>query len=83
MGAKDLVREANAANEGERNMGLLKALKTYITAMAWSMILSSAIIMEGYDTSVMGNCKYLFHPQCTQLTSYSLGIPTIPGNLWR
>jgi len=44
---KDLVREANEANEAERGMGFLKAIRTYPKAMAWSMILSSAIIMEG------------------------------------
>lgn len=33
----------------------MKALRTYPKAMAWSIILSSAIIMEGYDTSVVGS----------------------------
>ena len=36
-------------------MSLWRALKTYPKAAAWSVILSSSIIMEGYDTSLVAS----------------------------
>ena len=52
-----LVNEANEANERERSMKLLTAFRLYPKAILWSIILSSALIMEGYDTAVVGSCK--------------------------
>lgn len=37
-------------------MKLLTALRVYPKAMMWSIILSSCLIMEGYDTAVVGSC---------------------------
>ena len=42
-----LVEDARAATEAERSMGLWEALKRYPNAIGWSMLLSTAIIMEG------------------------------------
>ncbi|KAI1873473.1 hypothetical protein JX265_005095 [Neoarthrinium moseri] len=50
-----LVSEANEANEREKGMKLSTAFKTYPKAIAWSMILSACLIMEGYDTSIIGS----------------------------
>jgi MFS transporter, SP family, general alpha glucoside:H+ symporter len=47
-----LVAEADEANRNERSMKLLEAFRIYPKAMAWSVLLSSAIIMEGYDTAI-------------------------------
>lgn len=52
-----LVNEANEANERERSMTLREAFRVYPKAIMWSVILSSALIMEGYDTAVVGSCK--------------------------
>jgi SP family general alpha glucoside:H+ symporter-like MFS transporter len=52
------VSEANEANEREKGMKLLDAFRIYPQAMFWSVVLSSALIMEGYDTAVVGSCKY-------------------------
>ena len=41
--------EAAAANDAERTRGLVASLKLYPKAAAWSMLLSTAIIMEGFD----------------------------------
>ena len=49
-----LVTEADEANQRERGMKLSEAFRTYPKAMAWSIILSSSIIMEGYDTAITG-----------------------------
>ncbi|OAG04873.1 sugar transporter [Paraphaeosphaeria sporulosa] len=50
-----LVAEADAANQRERGMPLTTAFRVYPKAIAWSMVLSSCLIMEGYDTSVVGS----------------------------
>ncbi|KAI1199302.1 general alpha-glucoside permease [Nemania serpens] len=55
-----LVNEANDANEREREMTLLYAFKVYPKAIGWSMLLSSCLIMEGYQTAVVGS--YLAYP---------------------
>ncbi|KAI1388950.1 sugar transporter [Hypoxylon trugodes] len=55
-----LVNEANEANERERGMKLSQAFKIYPKAIAWSMILSSCLIMEGFGTAVVGS--YISYP---------------------
>ncbi|XXG97251.1 hypothetical protein Hte_003547 [Hypoxylon texense] len=55
-----LVNEANEANERERDMKLSHAFKVYPKAIAWSMILSSCLIMEGFGTAVVGS--YVSYP---------------------
>ena len=49
----ELNRDANAATEKEHSMGLFQALKLYPKAVGWSLLLSTAIIMEGYDTALL------------------------------
>ncbi|KAK8087172.1 hypothetical protein PG994_002146 [Apiospora phragmitis] len=50
-----LVQEADVANERERDMKLSTAFRIYPKAIGWSAILSSCLIMEGYDTSIIGS----------------------------
>ncbi|KAJ5343664.1 uncharacterized protein N7506_003488 [Penicillium brevicompactum] len=47
--------EAHAAIDKEHNMTPWQALKLYPKAVAWSLLLSCAIIMEGYDVVLMGS----------------------------
>ena len=49
--------QANEANERERGMKLSHAFRVYPKAIAWSMILSSCLIMEGFGTAIVGSCK--------------------------
>ncbi|KAI0202671.1 general alpha-glucoside permease [Astrocystis sublimbata] len=55
-----LVNEANDANERERGMTLRDAFRIYPKAIGWSMVLSACLIMEGYQTAVVGS--YLAYP---------------------
>ncbi|KAI1813365.1 general alpha-glucoside permease [Poronia punctata] len=55
-----LVNEANEANERERGMTLRHAFTIYPKAIGWSMVLSSCLIMEGYQTAVVG--AYVSYP---------------------
>lgn len=48
-------QEALHAARDEKEMTLWKGLKTYPKAVGWSVVLSSALIMEGYDLALLGS----------------------------
>jgi SP family general alpha glucoside:H+ symporter-like MFS transporter len=56
--------DARAATDVEHHMGLLQALRLYPKAVGWSILLSTAIVMEGYDTVLINNFYAL--PQFNQ-----------------
>jgi MFS transporter, SP family, general alpha glucoside:H+ symporter len=47
--------EAKHAADKEQQMTLWTAVKLYPKAIAWSVLVSSTIIMEGYDLALLGN----------------------------
>ncbi|KAJ5972418.1 Major facilitator superfamily domain general substrate transporter [Penicillium vulpinum] len=49
------TNEAHAAIQKEHNMTAMEALRLYPKAVAWSLLLSCAIIMEGYDVVLIGS----------------------------
>lgn len=49
------IVDAKHASDEEHNQTLLEALKSNRKAVFWSMLISMSIIMEGYDTILMGN----------------------------
>jgi hypothetical protein len=53
-GFVDLSFEAKAATEKERSMTLLQGINLYPKAVGWSMLLSTCIVMEGYDLVLLG-----------------------------
>lgn len=52
---QQLADEARHASAREQNMTLWAALKLYPKAVGWSMLLSSTLIMEGYDLALLGS----------------------------
>lgn len=52
---QDVVRAAQRQSQQEQSMSLMQGLRTYPKAMGWSIALSTCIIMEGYDTIILGN----------------------------
>ncbi|KAB8069595.1 sugar transporter [Aspergillus leporis] len=58
---KSVAEEAAAATAAEHNMGLRKSLKLYRKACLWSIFLSTCIIMEGFDVSLINNL-YAYPP---------------------
>jgi hypothetical protein len=50
----DLSFAAKAATDNERSMTLLQGIKLYPKAVGWSMLLSTCIVMEGYDLVLLG-----------------------------
>lgn len=49
------ISDAAKADEIEHKMTLREAFKTHKKAIFWSMALSGALIMEGYDVVVIGS----------------------------
>jgi SP family general alpha glucoside:H+ symporter-like MFS transporter len=47
--------EAQHAADDEKSMTLVQAIKLYPKAVGWSVVLSSALIMEGYDLALLGS----------------------------
>lgn len=52
---RDLALDAEVADTMQKNMSIREAVRKYPKAIAYSMILSLCIIMEGYDTSLIGS----------------------------
>lgn len=50
-----MVEDAKAATDKEQNMTLLQGIRTYPKAVAWSVLISTCIAMEGYDISLVNN----------------------------
>lgn len=50
-----MVQGAKAATDKERNMTLMEGIRTYPKAVAWSVLISTCIAMEGYDISLVNN----------------------------
>jgi len=55
MTGKLLDQDARAGADAEHEMTLWEGLKTHRKAVAWSVIVSATIIMEGYDTTLLGS----------------------------
>jgi SP family general alpha glucoside:H+ symporter-like MFS transporter len=55
---EQMIKDARSATEKEHNMSLLQGLRLYPKAVAWSILISTCIAMEGYDVSLLNNfCK--------------------------
>ncbi|KAH8697997.1 putative MFS maltose permease [Talaromyces proteolyticus] len=60
----EFLEEARAAAERERSMTLMAAIYRYPKAVGWSILLSTAIVMEGYDLVLLPN--FFAHPRFQQ-----------------
>lgn len=50
-----MVFNAKAATEKEQKMSLWQGVKLYPKAVGWSVLISTCIVMEGYDVCLLGN----------------------------
>lgn len=48
-----LSSEAKVGTEAEHNMSIREAIRRYPKAVAWSILFSTAIILEGYDIALV------------------------------
>jgi len=51
----DISNNAQGNEHAEKRMSLKEGLKTFPKAAAWSFVISSSIIMEGYDTNLLNS----------------------------
>lgn len=68
----ELTEDAKGAAERERSMGFIQGCKLYPKAMFFSFALSLAVIMEGYDTALLGN--FYGVPQFARKYGHPAGI---------
>jgi SP family general alpha glucoside:H+ symporter-like MFS transporter len=64
QGFAEIQSDAQEATRKEHNMTLKEALRLYPKAVGWSILLSTAIIMEGYDVVLLSSFYAL--PQFNQ-----------------
>ncbi|KAH4199188.1 hypothetical protein HBI73_072620 [Parastagonospora nodorum] len=53
--ADRVMNDARLATEKEHNMTLLQGIKLYPKAIGWSILISTCIVMEGYDVCLLNN----------------------------
>lgn len=71
-----MLRGANNATKTEKSMTIKEAFKTYPKAVIFSMVLSTAIIMEGYDIVLLASL-YAF-PSFNKRFGEPTGVPEAP-----
>ena len=54
-GVQRLALDAKAGTDAEHKMTLMEGVRLYPKAIGWSILLSATIILEGYDTTLIGN----------------------------
>ncbi|KAK2049098.1 alpha glucoside transporter [Colletotrichum somersetense] len=53
--AAGVAAEAANATEAELGMGLMQSIRLYPKAVFWSLFFSTAVVMEGFDKTLIGN----------------------------
>jgi hypothetical protein len=51
----EMINDAARATEKEHRMTLWQGIKLYPKAVAWSILISTCICMEGYDVCLLSN----------------------------
>jgi MFS transporter, SP family, general alpha glucoside:H+ symporter len=55
MGDESLANRAESVAKEEKDLAPREAIKGYSPAILWSLVISTCVIMEGYDTNLIGN----------------------------
>lgn len=75
MRGKHLEALAKDGAENEHNITPMQALKAYPMAVFWSLMVSMCVVMEGYDTILIGNF-YAYPTFAKKYGSYDSGTKT-------
>jgi MFS transporter, SP family, general alpha glucoside:H+ symporter len=52
---RELLKDAEDATDQEHDLTFLQAIKLYPKAVGWSVLMSTALVMDGYDTKLIGS----------------------------
>ncbi|KAG9242028.1 general substrate transporter [Calycina marina] len=52
---QEVIRNAKNATDKEHKMSLMQGIRLYPKAVFWSMLISTCIVMEGYDICLLSN----------------------------
>ncbi len=52
---QELLSDAQDATTKEHELTFLQAIKLYPKAVGWSVLMSTALVMDGYDTKLIGS----------------------------
>jgi SP family general alpha glucoside:H+ symporter-like MFS transporter len=52
---RELLKDAEDATDQEHELTFLQAIKPYPKAVGWSVLMSTALVMDGYDTKLIGS----------------------------
>lgn len=70
----DATREAQRATDAEHKMSFWQSLRTYPHAVGWSILFSTALVMEGYDNALISTL-FAYAP-----FQRAFGSPQVPGD---
>ncbi|PIA88421.1 Maltose permease MAL61 [Cercospora beticola] len=51
----ELATAVHDATQGEHELSIREAIRQYKSALFWSLVMSTTVIMEGYDTNLLSN----------------------------
>lgn len=53
----ELIQQAQENDATDRQLTVMQAVSKYKKAVFWAIFLSTSLIMEGYDTVIVGNLQ--------------------------
>lgn len=74
--AHDLIRQAQESDAADRQLSIRQALKKYKKACFWAMILSTSLIMEGYDLVIVSELARHNKTEFSEKSRNSIYLPT-------
>lgn len=54
-----LIRQAQESDAADKKLTIMEAVKKYKKACFWAMILSTSLIMEGYDLVIVSGTEQM------------------------
>ncbi|MAD86657.1 MAG: hypothetical protein CL912_27185 [Deltaproteobacteria bacterium] len=78
VAGKTLEQAAEQGIIDEKELGVRDAIKAYPAAVGWSLVFSTCVIMEGYDTNLLSNffayreCSVFWVPTMSIVDTFQL-----------
>lgn len=71
-GHNSLSAAAQSTAVDEKDLSIREAIRDFPMAIAWSLVFSTCVIMEGYDTNLLGN--FFAYPAFQQKFGHFVGV---------